>query len=413
MAEDFTDPSVEKGVAADREDRRYPGLLCVDAGYRIREWNGWMERSTGILHHEAVGMRIFDLFPECRDSDLAEAIGNVLANLQDTIALRGQLMPIMDRRVGRRMEQIALIKAAVFAGGGRFVSVGLGPTGFAEIGDSFDIGHIFEAVSDGMLLVGWKHQVQICNSSAAAILGRCRNEIIGVHLGEIFPGIETFSEGMELEISINDCEGQRKCLQMNVHGLPSMPGIGLLIVLRDVTRFREIERELRREKEKLLHLAMHDALTGLANRRMFEETLTREIAGAKRYRRRLAVIYVDLNQFKPVNDQHGHKAGDIVLVEVGKRLRKRVRSSDVAARLGGDEFAVLLCGVAGRKTVEEVAREIAAEIETPVDIGDCSVRVSASVGIGLFPDDGETSEALLKIADSEMFAMKDAAGAGR
>jgi diguanylate cyclase (GGDEF)-like protein/PAS domain S-box-containing protein len=161
-----------------------------------------------------------------------------------------------------------------------------------------------------------------------------------------------------------------------------------------------------RKDEHVRHLAFHDALTDLPNRALLSERLNRQIAMADRERREIAVMFIDLDGFKDVNDRFGHKVGDELLKVVAHRLQAMIRSSDTVARLSGDEFVVKLNNPENRDEVGHIAQRIIAAVNEPVEIQLHRVRVGASVGIAMFPGDGRTAVDLLENADSAMYAAK-------
>ena len=163
--------------------------------------------------------------------------------------------------------------------------------------------------------------------------------------------------------------------------------------------------------ERARHQATHDPLTGLGNRALFHEIVMQQLAVACRTGAQLAVLYIDLDKFKPVNDQHGHAAGDRLLVHVAQQLRGSLRDSDFAARLGGDEFAVVLAGT-GADHAAAVAAKILDGLCAPLDLGQVQVRVGASVGIACYPTHGRNLRELLHAADTAMYEAKSA-GANR
>lgn len=156
----------------------------------------------------------------------------------------------------------------------------------------------------------------------------------------------------------------------------------------------------------ITHIALHDPLTELPNRRLFNERLEYTLAQKQRQRAPFALISVDMNKFKPINDQYGHKAGDEVLREVGRRLQQSVRKEDTVARFGGDEFQILLPSTCSREDAELVAQKLHAELQQPFHHHGNTLEISASLGIGFYPDDGESAEALLKAADTAMYEAK-------
>lgn len=155
------------------------------------------------------------------------------------------------------------------------------------------------------------------------------------------------------------------------------------------------------------HLAYHDALTGLPNRPLFCQLLNHGVGQAQRYNHRLALLFIDLDHFKHINDARGHDAGDQLLQEVAKRLKSCLRSSDTVARLGGDEFVVLLQELGQGEYEAAVARKILAAIAHPVFLCGEEFSISASIGISLYPQDGANEMALAKNADSAMYRAKN------
>lgn len=165
-------------------------------------------------------------------------------------------------------------------------------------------------------------------------------------------------------------------------------------------------------EERLRTLANSDMLTGLINRNLFHDRLSQAIAHCRRTHTRAAVLFVDLDGFKQVNDAMGHAAGDRVLKVVANRLTGCVRDTDTVARFGGDEFVVLLTGIDNRDNVKEVGEKIIECVSQPIDVGDDSCLVGASVGACIYPDDSESVDALLNCSDEAMYQAK-AHGKGR
>lgn len=152
--------------------------------------------------------------------------------------------------------------------------------------------------------------------------------------------------------------------------------------------------------------ALHDELTALPNRGFFRDRLDQALRVAVPQRRALAVLYLDLDGFKAVNDLHGHDVGDELLRVIASRLTRAVRTEDVVSRLGGDEFACLLAGSPSRKQLAQLAGKLVAAIAAPCKLGVLKLSVSASIGIAVCPSDGETVDALLKNADAAMYYAK-------
>jgi len=159
--------------------------------------------------------------------------------------------------------------------------------------------------------------------------------------------------------------------------------------------------------EKVSHMAWHDALTGLPNRRLFEDRVEQELVRSRRVGEPVCMFFVDLDNFKNVNDTYGHATGDVLIQQVGQRLVETVRSQDTVARLGGDEFAILLPGLVDQLAINQLAERTLDAMHRPFDIYGEQVSTSASVGIAIAPEHGDSYDDLLNRADEAMFRAKD------
>ncbi|HOF50761.1 MAG TPA: EAL domain-containing protein [Rhodoferax sp.] len=171
-------------------------------------------------------------------------------------------------------------------------------------------------------------------------------------------------------------------------------------------QLRELFAQLQSKNEQLQQLALYDHLTGLPNRALFTDLVQREILLARRTQQQFAVLFIDLDRFKAVNDTMGHAAGDALLVELARRLREVLRDVDVVCRQSGDEFLVLVRNVEHWEWLGEVADRILQVVEGPVGLANGAARISASIGIARFPDDAEDFEPLVKCADIAMYQAK-------
>ncbi len=176
-------------------------------------------------------------------------------------------------------------------------------------------------------------------------------------------------------------------------------------------RTQELARaneQLRQREQALEHMAHHDPLTGLANRALLEDRLSQALARARRHQARIGVLLLDLDEFKAINDTHGHAHGDAMLRATAERLRAVVRDSDTVARLGGDEFVILIEGMRTAEDCDGVAAKLLAAVVEPVAFRGVVLRCSVSIGGAVFPADGADAEGLLKRADAAMYAAKHA-----
>jgi diguanylate cyclase (GGDEF)-like protein len=158
------------------------------------------------------------------------------------------------------------------------------------------------------------------------------------------------------------------------------------------------------------HAAFHDTLTGLPNRALFDDRLQHGIAQAKRHRWTVAVMFVDLDKFKSINDTYGHHAGDAVLQTIAKRLTDNARAEDTVSRHGGDEFLYLLTEIHEQKNLAMIAGKVLKAIQAPCNVSArdliVNLRIEASIGIAIFPSDGATADALIRSADAAMYQAK-------
>ncbi len=181
----------------------------------------------------------------------------------------------------------------------------------------------------------------------------------------------------------------------------------LVGAIRDITERKLREDALEQKNAELSHQASHDALTGLPNRKMFYECLHLSIERASCNQELVALLFLDLDGFKSINDTLGHNVGDLLLKAVASRLRKCLRGSDIISRLGGDEFTVILSAIPGSEEAAKVAEKICDAIVQPFILEEHTVSVTTSIGISLYPTDGRESEILVKNADAAMYRAKE------
>jgi len=183
--------------------------------------------------------------------------------------------------------------------------------------------------------------------------------------------------------------------------------IGVLGSYEDITERRNIEQTLIEQQNILHHQAYHDALTNLPNRLLLQDRLNHAILQAKRHHNQFALLFIDLDNFKQINDSMGHGVGDLVLKEIAHRLQNSIRESDTLARLGGDEFTIVMEDIKHERDISLLAQKIIDVTKEPLFINDNIFYLSSSVGISEYPRDAQTSESLLKYADTAMYRAKD------
>jgi two-component system cell cycle response regulator len=176
--------------------------------------------------------------------------------------------------------------------------------------------------------------------------------------------------------------------------------------IHNMLEVRLLYKKLGKYNKELEQRALHDSMTGLPNRDLFNDRLAHAIALATRHAWTLAVMFLDLDRFKCINDTHGHAVGDGVLKEVAKRLLQHARDEDTVCRNGGDEFLYVLMNPQGGENIQRIAEALVQTIGQPIDMGELQPAIKASIGIAIYPDDGTTGEQLIRNADAAMYRAK-------
>ncbi len=181
---------------------------------------------------------------------------------------------------------------------------------------------------------------------------------------------------------------------------------GIVEISRDITSHIKEQDSLKEQKEILHHKAHHDALTGIANKVLFENRLEQAINRAKETNKAFALLFMDLNKFKWINDNKGHDAGDALLKGIVQSVSKNIRCEDTFARVGGDEFTIIIENIDNQDELSKFAQKILSSIEEPIYYLGQELRVSSSIGIAIYPDDSDELETLVKYADTAMYSAK-------
>jgi diguanylate cyclase (GGDEF)-like protein/PAS domain S-box-containing protein len=266
---------------------------------------------------------------------------------------------------------------------------------------------VLESMRDGVIVLDMFDRLAHLNPAAQAILGLHTVRKVGVPAVEIFPNwadvLETRAPTGEstalLELPV---DSTTRAYEVRTSPLLDQHGelTGWLIVLRDVTARK-------RDEERLTHLAYYDGLTGLPNRFLFNDRLLHALSRVQRTGQSVAVLFLDLDRFKEVNDAYGHAVGDLLLREVAERVKACVREADTVARISGDEFIIILADLsAPRQDAERTAARIGAALAAPMLLEGHTITISASIGITVAPADGQTTDELLRNADIAMYRAK-------
>ena len=249
------------------------------------------------------------------------------------------------------------------------------------------------------------------NKGARDALGYTKQELLSMNVKEINPDltqerIEEIastmkSKGYALNRAIHKRkDGTRYPVQSYIHTLTYQNRDAIVLFDTDISQTLQLEQELH-------HQAHHDLLTGLPNRMLFHDRLSQAIVSAKRHETKFALLFLDLDHFKTINDSLGHQIGDKVLIEATKRLKSILREEDTLSRLGGDEFTIILKDIHDIKDIVTVAKKINHILKEPIYIESQQLYISASIGISIYPDNTHTEENLIKYADTAMYKAKE------
>jgi diguanylate cyclase (GGDEF)-like protein/PAS domain S-box-containing protein len=272
---------------------------------------------------------------------------------------------------------------------------------------------LFEHTNDAVFILTPDLRIVDVNEQGAQILGYSPRDLAGIDYhklvvaeesDEVEDRLQQVLAGILLplyERSLRKKDGSTVTVEVNAAAIFDARGKldHIQSICRDITERKAAE-------EKLFYQASHDELTGLFNRAMFFSHLSQAVNYQGRQDQRLGVLFLDLDGFKKVNDTHGHAAGDLLLKQTAERLRSRLRKSDIIARMGGDEFAVILPTLTDEKYADHVVKAIEEVLNAPFDLDGKTVKISASVGVGMFPRDALDAETLVKIADQAMYEIK-------
>ena len=256
------------------------------------------------------------------------------------------------------------------------------------------------------------------NKGASQALGYSSEELLKMNLFDINPeltmqGIASIKASIKPFSNILNRTVHRKKdatiypVQSLIHPMTYHGEDAYVIFDVDISKQIEDEKLLKVQAEKLSHQANHDTLTNLPNRTLFKDRLSQAIISSKRYKNNFAVLFIDLDQFKKINDSLGHHIGDEVLIEASKRLQESLREEDTLARLGGDEFTIILKNIKSIQDVSTIADKIVKNMQKSIDVEEHNLFISSSIGISLYPQDSIEAHDLLKFADTAMYKAKD------
>jgi diguanylate cyclase (GGDEF)-like protein/PAS domain S-box-containing protein len=277
---------------------------------------------------------------------------------------------------------------------------------------------IIENIGDGYYEVELKGEITFLNDAALRIIGLRRSEVQGFNFKAFATGEDAavifgvFHEvyltgtpfrGLSWRVLRPDGKEQHMEISVSLIRDAAAQPAGFRGIIHDITERRKAEKAIQ-------HMAYHDPLTGLPNRLLFYDRFSQVLANARRNRERFAVIMLDFDKFKEINDRLGHDVGDQLLRGVAERLSSQMRDGDTVARFGGDEFLLLLPGMKQIEDLEPLGQKVLQAFQQPFAVSGQALSIRASIGIAVFPDDGSDRDALVQKADFAMYRAKAAGG---
>lgn len=274
---------------------------------------------------------------------------------------------------------------------------------------------LLEAAPEAIIISDKNGRITLVNTQCEKYFGYTREELLGEFVEILVPDSlqeihkkhrqiymdnpVTRPMGAGLNIAAKRKDGSIFPLDVSLSPYGAGDDLLIMAIAHDITEHKQIE-------EKLKHLAEHDPLTGLINKPLIEDRIDHAITLAKRYNSYIAVLFLDLDQFKQINDLYGHAVGDLLLITASKRIQECIRDSDTLARIGGDEFVLLLTDLRDENAAIEIAKKIIQRFSEYFLIEDKKFITTLSIGIGLYPKNGNNAQTLIEKADFAMYYVK-------
>ncbi|MGD2118221.1 MAG: EAL domain-containing protein [Chromatiales bacterium] len=388
-----------------------PAVIYVkDANGRYLSTNARYEQVTGKSREEVIGKTDYELFPS--------QFAKIISSHDAEVVKQGQTIrsdQVVENEAGK--QHFLCSKFPLKNKSGEV---------FASCAISTDISEqirtdqrlrqsaaVFESTSEGIVITDTKGDIVEVNSALCHMMGYDREELIGANTSIWKSDLQTKAFYKDMWQSILTTGNWRGEIWNRSKQGTVIPELVTISSVRndadEITHFVAVYSDITTIKEsemQLSHMAHHDVLTGLPNRLLFNDRLNHAVKRAERSKLKLAVIFMDLDQFKHVNDSLGHNVGDQLLIETARLLESMLRTEDTVARIGGDEFTFLIEDVEDTDSLIHVVEKILKGFDRDFDINGRLLRVTPSLGISLYPDDGIDAETLLRNADSAMYRAK-------
>lgn len=426
----------------DALDHTDNGMIIISNKWEVLFWNQWMEYYSEIPRANALGQRFDDIFSSLLTKRLRNSIEQSLKLGRSSLLsekLNKSPLPLFrtraDKLAGKRMNQMITVKPLPLSDKTFHCLINISDVSksvqreevLQEIAirakasanrlriNEEHLNTIFESVQDGILTFDEQGHILKANHNAAALFQLSQARICTTFIHDLIEELHTEVKQSSTDINtllttlcqenkVFEFTGRRFdastfCLEFTLSRIQAIKGIQYVSTIRDITEKRYTE-------QKLVHLAKYDPLTDLPNRVLFCDRLEHAMKSASSKQKKCILFFIDLDRFKAINEDLGHKIGDAVLIETAKRIKSCLKQSDSVARLGGDEFTIILEDVEKPETSKNTALKLIEQFKAPMFIEHHEIYIGISIGIAIYPDSANSSSELLRNADIAMYKSK-------
>lgn len=418
------------------------GMIILSNKWEVMFWNQWMEQYADISREFALGQRFDDIFSTLLTVRLKNSIEQCLKLGRSSLLsekLNKSPLPLYrnraDKLSGKRMNQMITVKPLPLKDNQFYCLLNISDVTksvqreevLQEIAvrakasanrlqiSEENLKAIIESIQDGICTVDEQGQIIDANNNAAALFQLSQAKICTTFIYDLIEELHSkvFDEKYPVEQLLEELSSRRLSsdytgrrfdssvfsIEFSICKSQSIKGVNYVCTIRDIS-------EQKYTQQQLEHLANYDALTDLPNRMVFCDRLEHAMENARRKNNKCVLLFIDLDRFKSINDDLGHKIGDEVLIETAERIKQCIRQNDSVSRFGGDEFTIILEDVEKPETTKRVATKLLNEFKRPFYIDKHEIYVGISIGIAVYPDTANDSSELIRNADLAMYKSK-------